>query len=140
MILSFIRSFISPFVSLQFSIIKNICYIFLRNSVNRVFRYRTNVNRGFRYREYRTQAVVYFSSIYIFIFVALRLNTSSLFFSGTIRPRRLKLGTHTNSGSMYRLYQNQDLPCPSVIPRGGGECVCGGGGGRGREWGVRGLY
>ena len=29
------------------------------------------------------------------------------FFSGTVRPRRLKLGTHVDSGQMYRVYRNQ---------------------------------
>ena len=28
-------------------------------------------------------------------------------FLGTVRPRRLKLGTHMDSGQMYRVYQNQ---------------------------------
>ena len=28
-------------------------------------------------------------------------------FSGTVRPRRLKLGTHVDSGQMYRVYWNQ---------------------------------
>ena len=28
-------------------------------------------------------------------------------FSGTVRPRRLKLGTNVDSGLMYRLYRNQ---------------------------------
>ena len=28
-------------------------------------------------------------------------------FSGTVRLRRLKLGTHVDSGQMYRVYQNQ---------------------------------
>ena len=28
-------------------------------------------------------------------------------FSGTVRPRRLKLGTHMDSGQMYRVYRNQ---------------------------------
>ena len=28
-------------------------------------------------------------------------------FSGTVRPRRLKLGTHMDSGQMYRVYWNQ---------------------------------
>ena len=28
-------------------------------------------------------------------------------FSGTVRPRRLNLGTHVDSGQMYRVYQNQ---------------------------------
>ena len=30
-----------------------------------------------------------------------------IFFSGTVRPRRLKLGTHMNNGWMYRVYGNQ---------------------------------
>ena len=29
------------------------------------------------------------------------------FFSGTVRPRRLKLGTHVDSGWMYHVYPNQ---------------------------------
>ena len=28
-------------------------------------------------------------------------------FSGTVRPRRLKLGTHVDSGQMYRVYRNE---------------------------------
>ena len=28
-------------------------------------------------------------------------------FSGTVRPRRLKLGTHMDSGQIYRVYRNQ---------------------------------
>ena len=31
-------------------------------------------------------------------------------FSGTVRPRRLKLGTHMDSGQMYGVYQNQAAP------------------------------
>ena len=27
--------------------------------------------------------------------------------SGTVRPRRFKLGTHMDSGQMYRVYRNQ---------------------------------
>ena len=30
-------------------------------------------------------------------------------FSGTVKPRRLKLGTHMDSGQMYRVYQNHML-------------------------------
>ena len=28
-------------------------------------------------------------------------------FSGTVRPRRLKIGTHVDNGQMYPVYQNQ---------------------------------
>ena len=34
-------------------------------------------------------------------------------FSGTVRPRRLKLGTHMDSGQMYRVYRNQAAPAYS---------------------------
>ena len=30
-------------------------------------------------------------------------------FSETVRPRRLKLGTHVDNGWMYRVYQNQTV-------------------------------
>ena len=29
------------------------------------------------------------------------------FFSGTVRTRKLKLGTHVGSGQLYRVYRNQ---------------------------------
>ena len=35
------------------------------------------------------------------------LNIFVAFFSGTVRPRRLKLVTHVNNGWMYHVYQNQ---------------------------------
>ena len=34
-------------------------------------------------------------------------------FSGTVRPRRLKLGTHVDSGQMYHEYPNQAAPAYS---------------------------
>ena len=36
-------------------------------------------------------------------------------FSGTVRPRRLKLGTPVNSGQMYRVYRNQAAAAYSSI-------------------------
>ena len=38
------------------------------------------------------------------------------FFSGTVRPRRLKLGTHVDKGQMYHVYRNQALLliCPFI--------------------------
>ena len=35
------------------------------------------------------------------------LKTFVTLFSGTVRPRRLKLGTHVDSGQMYGVYLNQ---------------------------------
>ena len=37
------------------------------------------------------------------------------FFSGTMRPRRLKLGTHMDSGQMYRVYWNQPAAAYSSL-------------------------
>ena len=31
-------------------------------------------------------------------------------FSGTVKPRTLKLGTHVDSGQLYRVYRNQTAP------------------------------
>ena len=45
-----------------------------------------------------------------FIFLSSNFQTLKFFvtlFSGTVRPRRLKLGTHVDNGQMYRLYKNQ---------------------------------
>ena len=45
-----------------------------------------------------------------FIFLSLQCSILKFFvtlFLGTMRPRRLKLGTHMDSGQMYHVYQNQ---------------------------------
>ena len=60
------------------------------------------------YRVYRNQAAAY-SSLYFFIFLSLQFS-NILFvtlFSRTVRPRRLKLGTHVDSGQIYRVYRNE---------------------------------
>ena len=46
-----------------------------------------------------------FSFFFFSNFQALK-NFSSIF-SGSVRPRRLKLGTHVDSGQMYPAYLNQ---------------------------------
>ena len=59
---------------------------------------------------YWNQAAAAYSSLYFFIFLSLQFSTLKYFvtlFSGTVRPRRLKLGTHVNSGQLYHVYQNQ---------------------------------
>ena len=48
--------------------------------------------------------------IYFFIFFLSNFQTLKFFvtfFSGTVRPRRLKLGTHVDSGQMYCVYRKQ---------------------------------
>ena len=62
------------------------------------------------YRVYRNQAAGAYSSLYFFIFLSLQFSNIKIFvilFSATVRPRRLKHGTHVDSGQMYRVYRNQ---------------------------------
>ena len=70
----------------------------------------THEDSGQMYRVYRNQAAAAYSSLYFFIFFLSNFQTLKIFvtlLSGTVRPRRSKLGTHVNSGWMYRVYQNQ---------------------------------
>ena len=71
----------------------------------------THVDSGQLYRVYRNQAAAAYSSLYSFFFHS-NFQTLKFFvtlFSGTVRPtcRRLKLGTHVDSGWIYRVYRNQ---------------------------------
>ena len=81
------------------------------------------------YHVYWNQAAAAYSSLYFFILFSLQFsNCCCLFvplflhfifspifklkflvtlFSGTMPPRRLKLGTHVDSGQMYQVYWNQ---------------------------------
>ena len=47
-----------------------------------------------------------FISSFFFLSNFLTLNVFVTLFSGTMRPRRLKLGTHVDSGPMYSVYHN----------------------------------
>ena len=70
----------------------------------------THVGSGHMYHLYQNQAAASYSSLYFFIFLSLQFSALKFFFtlfSGTVRPRRLKLGTHIDSGQMYRVYQDQ---------------------------------
>ena len=69
----------------------------------------THVDSGQMYRVYRNQAAAAYSSLYSFFFLS-NFQTLKFFvtlFSGTVRPRRLKLGTNLDSGQIYRVYRNQ---------------------------------
>ena len=61
-------------------------------------------------RVYRNQAAAAYLSLYLFFLLSLQFSNIDFFvtlFSGTVRPRRLKLSTHMDSGQMYRVYWNQ---------------------------------
>ena len=70
----------------------------------------THLGSGQVYHVYCNQAAAAYSSLYFFIFLSFqfsRLKFLVTLFSGSVRPRRLKLGTHVDSGQMYHVYQNQ---------------------------------
>ena len=69
----------------------------------------TQVDSVWMYCVYRSQAAAAYSSLHFFIFLS-NFQTLKFFltlFSGTVRPRRLKLSKHVDSGQMYRVYRNQ---------------------------------
>ena len=70
----------------------------------------TLMDSGQMYRVYWNQAASAYLSLYFFIFLSLQFSNIEIFvalFSGTVRPRRLKLGTDMDHGQMYCVYQNQ---------------------------------
>ena len=70
----------------------------------------THMDSGQMYHVYWNQAVATYLSLHFFIFLSFQFSTLIFFvtlFSGTVRPGRLKLGTHMDSGQMYRVYRNQ---------------------------------
>ena len=64
----------------------------------------THMDSGLMYRVYWNQAATAYLSFYFFIFLSnfQTLNFFVKLFSGTVRPRRLKLGDQ-----MFRVYWNQ---------------------------------
>ena len=62
-------------------------------------------------RVYQNRTTAAYSSLYFFLFLSHQFSKIKdfrhIFFSGTVRPRRLKLCTHMDSGQMYHVYRNQ---------------------------------
>ena len=103
----FISSF---FFSLQFSTLKFFITLFSGTVRPRRLKLGTRTDSGQMYRVYWNRAAVAYSSLYFFIFFLSNFQTLKFFvtlLSGTVRPRRLRLGTHVGSGWMYHVYQNQ---------------------------------
>ena len=97
------------FLSLQFSTSKIFVTLFSGTVRPRRLKLGTHVDSGQMYHVYRNQAALVYLSLYFFIFLSLQFSTLKFFitlFSGTVRPRRLKLGTH-DGGQMYHVYRNQ---------------------------------
>ena len=98
------------FLSLQFSTLKLFVTLFSGTVRPRRLKHGTHMDSGQVYLVYQNQADAVYSSLYFFIFLSLQFSTLKFFvtlFSGTVRPRELKIGTQLTSGQMYHVYQNQ---------------------------------
>ena len=79
-----------------------------------------HVENGWMYRVCRNHVAALICPFISSIFFLSNFQTLKIFvilFSGTVRPRRLELGTHVDSGQMYRVYRNQAaaLICPFIV-------------------------
>ena len=102
-------NFFSFFFLSNFQTLKLFVILFSGTVRPRRLKLGTHVDSGQMYCVYRNQATAVYSSLYSFFFLS-NFQTLKFFvtlFSGTVRPRRLKLGTHLDSGQMYRVYRNQ---------------------------------
>ena len=75
----------------------------------RKLKFGTLVDNGLMYHINPNQAAAAYFSLEFFIFLSPQLSSINNFvklFSGTLRPRKLKLGTHADNGCMYRVYRN----------------------------------
>ena len=69
----------------------------------------THMENGWIYRVYRNHAAALICPFSFFFFLSnfQTLKIFDTFFSGTVRLRKLKLGTLVDSGQMYSVYRNQ---------------------------------
>ena len=97
-------------VQLTFQTLEFFITLFLGTVRPRRLKLGTHVGSGQMYHVYWNQAAAAYSSLYFFIFLSLQFSTLKCFvtlFSETMRPRRLKIDTHMDSGQIYHVYQNQ---------------------------------
>ena len=76
----------------------------------RRFKFVTHMENRWLFRVYWNQAAAHIRPFIFSFFFLSNFQTLKIFvtlFSGTMKPRRLKLCTHVDSGKMYRIYQNQ---------------------------------
>ena len=110
-LLLLIHPFISSFFFLSnFQTLKIFVTLFSGTVRSRRLKLGIHMDNGWMYRVYRNQPAASYLSIYFFIFLSNSQTLNFFFvtlFSETVRPRGLKLGTHVDSGQMYRVYRNQ---------------------------------
>ena len=98
------------FLSLKFSPLKFFITLFSGTVRPRRLELGTHIDSGQMCHVYWNQAAAAYSSHYFFIFLSLQFPTLKFLvtlFSGAVRPRRLKLGTHVDSGQLYHVYRNR---------------------------------
>ena len=108
---------ICPFISSFFKTLKFFVTLFSQTVRPRRLKLGTHVKSGQMYHVYQNQAAAY-SSLYFFIFLSLQFSTLKFFitlFSGTVRPRILKLSTHIHSGQLYLVYWTQAVAAYSSL-------------------------
>ena len=111
---------VHPFISLffflsNFQTLKFFVTLFSVTVRPRRLKLCTHMDSVQMYSENRNQAAAAYVSLYSFFFLS-NFQTLRIFItllSGTVRPRKLKLGTHMDSGQMYPLYWNQAAPAYS---------------------------
>ena len=107
-LLPLICPFISSFFFLSnYQTLKFFVTLFPGTVRSRRLKLGTHVDSGQMYRVYRNQGAAAYSSLYFFLSNFQTLKFFVTLLSGTVRPRRLKIGTHVDTGWMYRVHQNQ---------------------------------
>ena len=108
-LLLLIYPFISSFFFLSNFQTFNIFITFFSGTLrSRRLKLGTNVDSGQMYCVYRNQAAAALQEQPLFLHFFFSLQFSNIkIFRHTVRPRRLKLGTHVGSGWMYCVYQNK---------------------------------
>ena len=116
-LLLLIHPFISSFFFLSnFQTLKFLVTLFSGTVRPRRSKLGTHLDSWQMYCVYWNQAAAAYSSLYFSFFFLSNFPTWKFFvtlFSGTVRPRRLKVVTHMENGWLYRVYRNHaaDLIC-----------------------------
>ena len=109
-LLLLIHPFISSFFFLSsFQTLKFFVTLFSGTVRPRRLKLGTRMDSGRMYRVYQNKGAAAYLSLYSVFFLS-NFQTSNIFvtfFSGTVRPRNLRLGAHMDNGWMYRVYRNQ---------------------------------
>ena len=111
LLLLLIHPFISSFFFLSnFQTLKIFVTLFSGTVRRRRLKLGIHMDSGWMYRVYRNQAAALIHPFISSFFFLSNFQTLQIFvtlFSGTVRPRRLKLGAHMDNGWLYRIYWNQ---------------------------------